>query len=611
MNTFGKILSPSFSIGYTNRGPSNTIASPGMSGILGGGTITERPSSARPTQGEIGHVQAQRNDNNRYSNTFKSNAFDHAQYEPLVRPQTSAATFTQQTQGISIEDYDRQQPGANLYPQQPRKAEDQEIVTKSIKNVPQKVIKEHVQSSNCPCCYNRNILDQNYNSKKNQREQKIAEEREHIQRMQAIEERSRRERHQKKDQDQREMAENLRKIDEEKHNAFRRKAEEKQNREESLKLQAEQNAMRQEQVQKTREQQQYYNSQLGEQYQSSAEKSHHDKYRERDDFNQAPGLEFECYTRDQVIAQERRQTTDFVKQQQAKDRQKRDNEFKERRDVPAGFLNPEQQAQLREHAQHEFADKKNFTAQQMRMNFDEFYIHKQQQDNEKKNQIDRERAHLANVQAQLERERAQQLQEKEARKMEMSQTLNHIDQQKKEAWNKHYKDDSNQRKTHELVEMQQRLKNEAKQFTSQNRDQYKNQLEDQLHQRQNLTQAEKEHEIQREKMETGFEFECYTRDQVMAKEKRNTTQFLKKEQIPLESHKRHEEVAHIRAPPPNLITYDQIESLKEEANYQSQSQKSYLKDQMQLQYYGSIAEKQQKRMKEKREAEESMNKAVA
>ena len=39
--------------------------------------------------------------------------------------------------------------------------------------------------------------------------------------------------------------------------------------------------------------------------------------------------------------------------------------------------------------------------------------------------------------------------------------------------------------------------------------------------------SEKEEDIRKDKLSSGFEFECYTRDQLIANERRNTTDYLK------------------------------------------------------------------------------------
>lgn len=73
--------------GVQNRGPSNTIASPGISAIMGGGMVTEKAATAfRPTTPAPVQAAAlqQEPSFNRYTNTFKSSAFTHSDYQPPV-----------------------------------------------------------------------------------------------------------------------------------------------------------------------------------------------------------------------------------------------------------------------------------------------------------------------------------------------------------------------------------------------------------------------------------------------------------------------------------------------------------------------------------------------
>lgn len=87
-----------------------------------------------------------------------------------------------------------------------------------------------------------------------------------------------------------------------------------------------------------------YGSDLRYQQDLSAEKHRREIDEDREAFQRAKGLTFECYTRDQIVAQERKATTDFQKQQQAEDSAKKAGELAERRALPPGFLTAEKQA---------------------------------------------------------------------------------------------------------------------------------------------------------------------------------------------------------------------------------------------------------------------------
>ena len=62
------------------------------------------------------------------------------------------------------------------------------------------------------------------------------------------------------------------------------------------------------------------------------------------------------------------------------------------------------------------------------------------------------------------------------------------------------------------------------------KDTYKNNLQNQMLEGDYQRQSEKQEDIRKDKLSSGFEFECYTRDQLIANERRNTTDYLKNQQ---------------------------------------------------------------------------------
>ena len=167
-----------------------------MSSLFGGNAVTTRPNTTAQNFAQNAETNVSRtpataqgaagsNINlNRYSNTFKSSAFTHTQYEPPFKNPTPAAKIILESQGTSIEDYGRRQPGSNLYPQAPRSAKPTQYETEGLKQSdPQKVVRETVTADNCACCYNRNVLDTKYHNRKNAKDQAIAEERDNLNRL--------------------------------------------------------------------------------------------------------------------------------------------------------------------------------------------------------------------------------------------------------------------------------------------------------------------------------------------------------------------------------------------------------------------------------------------
>lgn len=66
------------------------------------------------TQSENGNASHQVQGWNRYTPTYQSNAFSHAEYKPPTKDVDSAADRTLRTTGTSIEDYGRRDVAPRL-----------------------------------------------------------------------------------------------------------------------------------------------------------------------------------------------------------------------------------------------------------------------------------------------------------------------------------------------------------------------------------------------------------------------------------------------------------------------------------------------------------------
>ena len=97
------------------------------------------------------------------------------------------------------------------------------------------------------------------------------------------------------------------------------------------------------------------------------------------------------------------------------------------------------------------------------MNFNVYLESKKHQARQRQTEIVREQDQLRSVQRQLEAERAHKARVKAGMQKEMSETLNKIDKDKKEAWNRHHKDDSNKKMTLELIREMEAARSEQKQ----------------------------------------------------------------------------------------------------------------------------------------------------
>ena len=101
-------------LGASSRGASNSIHSPGVAALFGGANPVYE-QAARPQTAQVNTMTFGAGNNgtqaptdvHRYTNTFKSSAFTHSQYQPPFNPERSAAQETLDTVGTSIEDYGR------------------------------------------------------------------------------------------------------------------------------------------------------------------------------------------------------------------------------------------------------------------------------------------------------------------------------------------------------------------------------------------------------------------------------------------------------------------------------------------------------------------------
>lgn len=210
----------------------------------------------------------------------------------------------------------------------------------------------------------------------------------------------------------------------------------------------------------------------------------------------------------------------------------------------------------------------------------------------------------------MEYERAQKKAQKQQNAQEAVSTLNHLSDQKKREWDSVHKNDENKRKTLALAQEQEKLKREHIGLMKQQKEGYKNNLQYQMQEHTQQTRAERDEDIRKEKLSNGFEFECYTRDQLIAREKRNTTDFLKNQQN-LNKEVRVVENHMVRAAPPNLVTVNDVNKMQEEAKQQMNHHKRELNQVMRSQYHGSINQKQAERAEEKARAEAEMRAQAA
>ena len=233
--------------------------------------------------------------------------------------------------------------------------------------------------------------------------------------------------------------------------------------------------------------------------------------------------------------------------------------------------------------------------------------HQEQQD--RADQISREQQELHNNQKELAYEKSRQLSQKYERGQEAKSTLNNLERQKQDEWNRHHKDETNKRQSLALQQEQQALKQEHHQMVKQQKDYYKNNLQNQMMERDYQTKAEKDEDVRKEKMSNGFEFECYTRDQMIARERNSTKHYLKNQQQ-VDHFKKDNEVQAVRSLPPSFVSVDKVNQMQNEAKQEVVRHKKNLNEVMRNQYSEAVTSKKERARQEKAQAEAEMRQQV-
>ncbi len=434
------------------RGPSNTLASPGINSVFGCDTTIKATGveAAAPTFGGIQPKPAPRDDAHRYSNTFKSSAFAQPESNGQGRPVT--AQTSQVTSGPA--------PGA-------RTAYDPHAVTFAQERTDQAQVQRRTAAANYGQLQGKQVAA-------------------------------------------RDAKREINTFYGERDAVWREKVRQNTNKQLTEQIQKEMADARREQREHYQRQQQEYKQVLAYQKTSEVATSQQQQYDERKQDIHANGLQFECYTRDQLIAQEKTATTQFQKAQAAKDEMRRQQETQVDKQVPPGFMDARQQEALKAQANLEFAQKKAQVGSEMRQGYQEHHGKKMGEQRERLAQIQREQEDLARVKRDMEAERTRKKQEKHQARSSMTSHLNSIEKAKRDQWNAEKKSTENHAKTVELLQEQARAQQEQEAFASAQKSGYKSQLDVLKGERRQTESVHKDLEGRAGKLAGGFQFECYT-----------------------------------------------------------------------------------------------------
>lgn len=590
-------------IGVSGRGASNSIASPGVSQLFGGGsTSTGKPATASSTFTAAGTMpgafrpQTAEKTMTRYTPTYSSNAFAHAQYEAPVQATESAATRTLKTTGTSIEDYGRRnQPFERPTFWQTMK----EAAGKTIKR---EVVKAH--DANCPHCTNAALISQKKDTQLREKETTLTFEQQRLAAAQAAQDAEIARKKAEREANQREMNSTLSELNSKKRAEWEAKKTDTTNLQQTIQLQ-EENKMITEQTLKERLVGKLsYRDELNQKRQEAIQLNIQGRISDKELERRLNGLQFECYKRDPLMKEETKKTGQFVRTQIGMTNEKKQQEKEEFVKPPEVFYTDAELAQLKAEAEARNREVKAHAAGYAKDLLSHHLTKTQKEQNERERAIAEERENHRRMRELEQQERENKRRTRDDRNYEMNTVVSTINQQKASEWDAKKNDKTNKLET-------EALQNETSQLTRQA-------MEDQLRMKQSYNQdlssltadqrARLEEQQRRDQQETlyarGLRFECYSRDPKMKEETRQTGKF-QKAQIDHSGLKKQQEKESIVMPPPSLMTTQDLKALEQEAVSQDIEKRASLGSVMKSQYHESISEKQARIAEERRKDAEN------
>lgn len=592
-------------IGFNARGPSNSIASPGVAHLFGGGSnIPSKPQPAMASsQGGAGgqpaqfRPQTQDRTMNRYTPTYSSNAFAHSQYETPLRNNESAASRTLATTGTSIEDYGRrnQQIDKNIFAQ----ATNISAGRPATANIVQREI-VHVDDGDCANCVNHEM--QSYQKKSHLLEKlsnMTIEQRRNAD-LKAQEERELALSRAQRMQNQHEMKNTLSQIESQKRAQWDAKKNDRSNLEQTQKLNNEIQQLSMQGMQDKTRSQQNYKDDINRMRENAIQLNVNGKINDRELERRLKGLTFECYDRDQRIKEEAKNTNGFLKSQISQEKQRKQQEKEQMTQPPEVFFTDKELNDLRVEAEARNQELKAHNTSNARDQLNQ-HLHKQQ------NEFESKQRNIADEREQHNQMRLKEQQEDEYKRMnkegmryEMNNTLSALERQKRREWDAKKSDQTNRIQTEQLNNEISALTQQSIEDQHRSKQSYKNDLSSMTNIQKAQLEQEKREAKESELRSKGFKFECYRRDPMMKEAARETGGF-QKSQNHLEKLKKQQEREHMVQAPESMITSEHMQTLQNQALYQDMEKKNTLNSIMRSQYQETQAQKQGRLAAEKAE----------
>lgn len=541
----------------------------------------------------------------RYTPTYASNAFGHAQYVAPLKNTESAAIRTLNTTGTSVEDYGRrnQKWDAKAYLQSHLPAGRPGTAT-----IQREVVK--IDDGDCAHCTNHELINMKKTQAQLDREATLAAEKARIEGLKAQEEREIARKRAEREANQHEMTSTLSQINNQRRSEWEAKKNDRTNLYQTQQLNKEVQNLSLKSLVDKRLGQQAYKDELNRKREEAIQQNINGKITDRELERRLKGLQFECYERDPIMKEETKKTGQVVKSQirDLDERKQQEKEFIKA--PPEVFYTDKELAQLKAEAEARNQEMRAHNSTYARDQLNQHFTRQQSAEEAKARQIAEERDHLAKIRRAQEAENLQKRRTRDERQQEMKSDLTYIDRQKRAEWEAKVNDKTNYYETAQLQNEISQLSRANQEDQFRQKSEYNKELSHLTAARQAQLEQENLNKKAEEKNSKGFRFECYRRDPIMKEAARETGTF-QKTQKEFEGLKKQYEREVMVQPPESLVTTEHLQQLHQEALHQDHSKRLGLKSLMQAQLNETLAQKQAREALERaRDAEEAARTAA-
>jgi hypothetical protein len=580
-------------IGNRVRGPSNSIASPGVSALFGGVTTSVGKPAELQSRGTGAGVQpapfrphTAQATMSRYTPTYASNAFGHAEYKAPLNTTESAADRILKTTGTSVEDYGRRNvkwdkdvflqahvaagrtPASQSYKR--------EIVTGDC--------------ADCANCTNHNIASQKKSESEHEKQTILKTEQQRFSAIRQQEEQEILNTRSERLANQSEMNSTLQQISDQKRAEWEAKKNDTTNLEQTKKLKNQIQELTWKNINDRVKTQHQYKDELNRKKEEAINSNINGKITDRELERRLNGLQFECYERDPKMKAETQKTGGYIKHQIDDSHSRKQQEKDDMVRPPEVFYTDKELGELRTEAVTRDREVREHNLKNAQVQLGQHYNKVDSAHVERQRVISEENEHLNRLQQLQEEDNMNKRRNRDERKNEWATTLSKINNKKSADWEAKKTDQTNKLQS-------QNLQNEIKNLTQNNLLEQWRQKVEYNKDLSNLTAAQEhkheqdgQHARDEESKANGLTFECYTRDPKMRAATKETGHY-QKIQKKDETAKRQHERQEIIQPPSSLVTTKDLNKMHHEALELENDRRSDLKSVMQSQYNETKAQK--------------------